>query len=419
MIVKKKKWLLLLIPAVLLLAALLVWFLYLSPRLALMKAVDGAITMLEQRIAESPIPIAAGVFDESGQNTTALKLTVSDGVQYDMQVRTDMTANQVLAKGTVAVDGDALDVTAYLDGTFAAITSDSLLGGGYYGITYDSFSRDIRSFPLISLLIPEQALSKWDASVEKLQTYMNRSRQIPELPDIRTEDIRSVLPGSLLLKSKISRETLTVDGQSLPCRRFDFHVGGSQAAALLGYLIDTNGLSQGDITVSFYLTGKTLAAVRCGGRAGENRVSLNLELGQNAAQGSIRVRFEKAENGESSVISYEIGERAEDGTHTEVITLGAQTISCVYHPENGDMRLKLPRKTPVSLNLAQTEDGLKIRTEDFAALMGIDSQKHFDSTMAIRKGADIAVPDYKNLDEWSFDDLLVLLGSIGGLLGLG
>ena len=53
----------------------------------------------------------------------------------------------------------------------------------------------------------------------------------------------------------------------------------------------------------------------------------------------------------------------------------------------------------------------------FAALIGISSQKGFDSTMTVRKGSAITTPKYKNLDEWSLDDLLVLLGSIGGLLG--
>ena len=37
--------------------------------------------------------------------------------------------------------------------------------------------------------------------------------------------------------------------------------------------------------------------------------------------------------------------------------------------------------------------------------------------MTVRKGAAITPPDYKNLDKWSLDDLLILLGSIGGLLG--
>ena len=69
------------------------------------------------------------------------------------------------------------------------------------------------------------------------------------------------------------------------------------------------------------------------------------------------------------------------------------------------------------LNLSQAQDGFQIQTKDFAALIGINSQKGFDSTMTVRKGSAITTPKYKNLDEWSLDDLLVLLGSIGGLLG--
>ena len=101
---KKKKWLLLLIPAVLILAAALFWFLYLSPRMALSNAADDALSTLEQRLAESPVPILTKGYDESGRNITSLELTVSDGVQYDMQVQTDLTANQILADGTIRID---------------------------------------------------------------------------------------------------------------------------------------------------------------------------------------------------------------------------------------------------------------------------------------------------------------------------
>lgn len=415
---KKKKWLLLLIPAVLLLAAALVWFLYLSPRMALSSAADDALSKLEQRLAESPIPILTKGYDENGRNTTSLKLTVSDGVQYDMQVQTDLTANQVLADGTIRIDGKALNLSAYLDKEFAAITSEDLLGGGYYGITYDTFSSDVRSFPLLSRLIPSATLSKMDSSVEKLQVYMNRTRQVPRLPDVRQEeDIHKLVLGLLVLKSDVHKEMLTVDGQSLKCLRFDYSATGEQAGTLLGYLMDMGGLSQGDIAASFYLYDKTLVAVRCDGRAGENRAALRLDLGQDAANGDVSIAVEKLENGEKSAFSYQIGAREADGTHTEIIAFGTQSISYDWHPQTGDMVLTLPEKSPISLNLTQAQDGFQIQTKDFAALIGINSQKGFDSTMTVRKGSVITAPNYKNLDEWSLDDLLVLLGGIGGLLG--
>ena len=415
---KKKKWLLLMIPAVLLLAAALFWFLYLSPRMALSNAADDALSKLEQRLAESPIPILAEGYDENGRNTTLLALTVSDGVQYDMQVQTDLTTNQVLADGTIRIDGKALNLLAYLDKEFAAITSEDLLGGGYYGITYDTFSSDVRSFPLLSRLIPSATLSKMDSSVEKLQVYMNRTRQIPQLPDVQQEeDIHKLVLGLLVLKSDVHKEMLTVDGQSLECLRFDYSATGEQAGTLLGYLMDTGGLSQGNINASFYLHGKTLVAVRCDGRAGENKAALRLDLGQDAAQGEVSIAVEKLENGEKSAFSYKIGAREADGAHRETVAFGAQSISYDWHPQTGDMVLTLPEKSPISLNLTQAQDGFQIQTKDFAALIGINSQKGFDSTMTVRKGAAITPPHYKNLDEWSLDDLLILLGSIGGLLG--
>ena len=410
---KKKKWLLLLIPAVLLLAAALVWFLYLSPRMTLSNAADDALSKLEQRLAESPVPILASGYDESGRNTTSLALTVSDGVQYDMQVQTDLTSNQILADGTIRIDGKALNLSAYLDKEFAAITSEDLFKGGYYGITYDTFSSDVRSFPLLSRLIPSATLSKLDSSVEKLQVYMNRTRQIPQLPEVQEEDIHKLILGLLVLKSDVHKETLTVDGQSLECLRFDYSATGEQAGTLLGYLMDTGGLSQGDINASFCLYGKTLVAVRCDGRAGENRAALRLDLGQDAAQG---VDEPAPELGFRLIGGPEHGDALADGRGV-IVAFGTQSISCDWQPKTGDMVLTLPGKSPISLNLSQAQDGFQIQTKDFAALIGINSQKGFDSTMTVRKGSAITTPKYKNLDEWSLDDLLVLLGSIGGLLG--
>ena len=148
---KKKKWLLLLIPAVLLLAAALVWFLYLSPRMTLSNAADDALSKLEQRLAESPVPILAKWYDESGRNTTSLALTVSDGVQYDMQVQTDLTSNQILADGTIRIDGKALNLSAYLDKVFAAITSEDLFKGGYYGILTSPLTSILQISPFTSM----------------------------------------------------------------------------------------------------------------------------------------------------------------------------------------------------------------------------------------------------------------------------
>ena len=152
-------------------------------------------------------------------------------------------------------------------------------------------------------------------------------------------------------------------------------------------------------------------------RAQNGGLSAARNTGLDAAQGDVSIAVEKLENGEKSAFSYKIGARGADGAHTETAAFGTQSISCDWQPKTGDMVLTLPGKSPISLNLSQAQDGFQIQTKDFAALIGINSQKGFDSTMTVRKGSAITTPKYKNLDEWSLDDLLVLLGSIGGLLG--
>lgn len=417
---KRKKWFLLLIPVILLLAAaaFLFWNRMIAPKAALSAAIPDALTKLEKRWEESPIRILAAGYDENGKNTTMLSLTVSDGVQYDMQVQTDLNTNQIFAEGAVIMEGSTLNVSAYLDRNFAAITSQDLLGGGYYGITYDTFSSDVRSFPMLSRLIPSATLGKWDSSVAKLQAYMNRSRQLPKLPDIRQEDIRLLMLGVLALKSDISREEITVDGESRECCRIDYKASGEQVGSLLGSLLDSGDLSHGEITASFYLYEKTLVSAHCVGKAGEDWIILDLKLGLDASESEVSFAVEKQENGEGSAFSFKVSPRRADGSHEETIVLGYQVIAYNWDPDNGDMLLHLPEKEPIALNLTPADEGFCIRTKDFAVLMGIDSKKDFDSTMTVSKGAAITVPDYKNLDEWSFGDLLVLLGGIGSLLGL-
>ena len=345
-----------------------------------------------------------------------MALTVSDGVQYDMQVQTDLTSNQILADGTIRIDGKALNLSAYLDKEFAAITSEDLFKGGYYGITYDTFSSDVRSFPLLSRLIPSATLSKLDSSVEKLQVYMNRTRQIPQLPEVQEEDIHKLILGLLVLKSDIHKETLTVDGQSLECLRFDYSATGEQAGTLLGYLMDTGGLSQGDINASFYLYGKTLvaSAVTAGqGRTGQPQTGFGAGRG---AGRCVHCGRKVGKRGKVRVF-YKIGARGADGAHTETAAFGTQSISCDWQPKTGDMVLTLPGKIAHFPESFSGAGRFPNPDKGFCGLIGINSQKGFDSTMTVRKGSAITTPKYKNLDEWSLDDLLVLLGSIGGLLG--
>ena len=79
-----------------------------------------------------------------------------------------------------------------------------------------------------------------------------------------------------------------------------------------------------------------------------------------------------------------------------------------------------------NMKLQEEADGLRIITDDIFAVYEIIHKKEFMEaasapaacTMKIRKGSNILLPQYKNIDQWSADDFLILLEGIGSILGL-
>lgn len=418
----KRKWWLILISAVLAIAVicLLFWdviILYLAPKTVLSAALTDAFSKMEQRFSDSPVWLLAEGYDENGRNTTLLQLRSSNGVQYDMKVQTDLTANQIFAEGTVTAGGNKLDMSAYLDRDFAALTSNDLLQGGYYGITYDTFVADIRSFPLLTLFLPSETIGQWENSVLKLDSFMNRSYILPKVPEISQEDVYKALLGLMALKSHVSSQPIAFDGVTLEGYRIYYDVTGEQVGQLLSPMLP-GANSQSRIIANFYLYENRLVEVRFQGTTGSDSVAFTLSLGLDAATDDLTVAAERVETGAKTSLAATLSTMREDGRYAEVIRVGDTEISYDWNPETGDMNLTLPDKAPICLTLSAAENGVTVVTKDFAALVGIDTQKEFECTMTVKKGAQIETPVYKNLEEWSLEDLLVLLQGVGALLGI-
>ena len=64
------------------------------------------------------------------------------------------------------------------------------------------------------------------------------------------------------------------------------------------------------------------------------------------------------------------------------------------------------------------EDGVSASTDDLSVVWKSLEGKKASCSMLIKKGAEISAPDYKNLDEWSFQDLLTLFTGIGTVLDI-
>lgn len=118
---------------------------YLAPQIAIESAFQTVCDDLEARYQESPLPIFLQGYDENGLQTVRLELLTSDGSKSRLKVQADLKHNQIDMEGALPEKPSLGEVCLYLNKDYAAMTSSTLLAGGFYGITYDTFAQDLQS----------------------------------------------------------------------------------------------------------------------------------------------------------------------------------------------------------------------------------------------------------------------------------
>ncbi len=398
---------------------------YLAPKTVLSAALTDTYDALKQRMQNSPIRLLCSSVDMENGNTVAMELNTTNDllgtVQYDMAVQTKWNPRQIYAQGTVTAQEKTMDLSMYLDDRFAALSSAGLLDGNFYGLTYDTFSQDIRANRLISLVVGEHVLSEWETGVNSLQTFMSQTPMLPELSD---DDFRSIVMGILALKAEVDRERIDVNGVQEECFVISFETTGSEIMAGLDYLkldfpipLDPDD----DVDVAFWLQDDTVTKIEM--EAGDREVELysGMSHASGVSDDDLILYYEA----DGEVRSIRVSTQQDASTYQETITItGAEALQLSYtwNLSSGELTLRKGEGDAVSLNLSATENGFRMETEDFGALMHLlfDAEDSSDSpcAMTVTKGAEIAAPEYKNFSDWSLEDLITLIGGIGGLFGL-
>lgn len=447
----KRKWWFLLIAAVLFFALALGIFrdaivIRVAPKVILSKALTETVSSLRLRTEGSPLPVLSRGLDPEGKNSISMDLDTSNqllgDIHYTMNLQMENSPRRILAGGVVTSSGGILDLSVYLDGNFAAVSSRSLLNGNYYGVTYDTFSQDIRKNRLLSLLIGEETITGWESSLKHLQETMNHSCQMPELS---REDIQSILLGILTMKVQLSSDTVTVNGAQQRCHKMTFHATGQEiyAAAknFLPQLSDElRALAEqmkndpgSTVSVSFFLWDGVVVKGECSLFLQGQEQSFCLSLGADAATDDICIETAHHVDGKLQTDVITVSTTYDTSSYQETIGIlrtenGVQertVIDYYWNHASGAMRFSLTdgaETVALDLNLQGTGEGFRISTDQFEILMGLlNDQKYSGSSscvMTVTKGADFDTPAYHNLDQWTMEDLLVLLSGLGGLFGL-
>lgn len=435
---KKFRWWMLVIPLLLvvtILAGMAIWS-HIKPKAVLSSALTKLFSQLETRFSDSPFLLLPAIYDPEGKYTASMELTDENSllgtVVYDLMVQSNGLEHQVSAQGTVSMQEKDLDLSVYLDTDFMAVSSEDLVQGVYYGITYDTFLADIKTIPLLQFVISDDVLNRWNDSVQNIQEQMSSTRSLPELSALTLEDYRALLFGVAAMPYQTEQCSISLNGESITCEKLDIATTLAQATQVLPNLSFDGFSENAAITASFYLYEKTLVKCSFGLEEGSNLIQLSLTFGMDPENAPISFQSYQHINQSEEALSITVTTKQEENRYAETwdVKRGEEDHSFAYDwdPNTGEMLLRSGAVSEaVALRVAQTETGLQISTEECSQLLNIltgTAQTEEDAfglkhcVIQIQRGSGIIVPEYKNLSQWSMEDFLSLLSGIGSLIGI-
>lgn len=396
---------------------------YTAPKMVLSQALSDTLQQLDARFRYNPIRNCLDNFSLEGRYaaTVALETEVRNlgPVTCDLQVQSDAAGHQAQIDGSIHSGNSELNLSLHISDRFAALSSQELVEGKYYGITYDTFLKDMEHFPLAKLIIPESTIISWNSDLESIQQVMNRPYIAPKISE---EDIQLLIAGILLLDAEVSNEA--IDGFN--CVQITYSASGEEVRNLLSNVMSTDISQPASVTASFYLYEKKLLRMDMNCVAGNNSLRCTLHLGEQCKVDDLCFSFDRVENGVTSSNSVIVRTLSSDTTYQETIWFSGDfrhEASYSWDSNNGDMTFSWDNAMPIRLNLSQTAEGLHIVTEDFAQLFGllthgaVKSNREVDAVITLKPGQSIVSPEFINLDQWSYEDFLTLLKGLGIWLG--
>lgn len=399
-----------------------------APKMVLSCALSNTLEQLKERFQESPVMLVAKSWDPEGNYTVDAAFTQTVArtgeIGYRLQIQTDGEGHGVQAEGTATTADQSLQFSGFANRVFLAVSSEELTGNGYYGITYDTFAEDVRKIPFLGMLISDKTLSEWDEAVQKVKTQMMQEDLLPKMPGFSGAELSKLLLG--LVAMPCQRETRGLEGMT--CQVLTYTIPEDQAQQLLSTLTGKTDTQGGTITVCFYLNDSTLVQISAGLTWEDEKVQGRLYLGSAPDSGAIRLEYS---TDAGNVCQMDVSTDREEDRYEETWVVKRQTdgrteersLHFRWNLENGTLTLQDGLGGSATLVLAETEQGFLAKTEDPASVYTLLTQQAWMGgdmsacVLKVQKGARVVLPAYRNIDQWSVEDLLAMAQRIAALLG--
>lgn len=407
-----------------------------APKVVLSSSLNRVLVQLEERFRGDPLLILAKALDPESKYTADITLVTENDllgtVKYDMNLQTDGSRHQIQAEGTACAAENVLDLKLYMDDSFMAVASEELVRGNYYGITYNTFSQDIRSIPFLNFLVSDRILTQWERSIRDIQSQMGRDYSLPDIPEVSEEDLQTIFLGILALPGEVQQEAIMVpwrEGSFLTCHSIAYQLDGPQIEAVLMDLLGEKAAGSA-IEVVFYLHEKSLVQLKLVCSNGTDQTGVRIDFGKDPSQDMLTVRVLDFQDGVYDDYTITVETQNEEDRYRETWTVisgeGETANKNEYHfdwiPSTGEMNLSSGKADPVQMIFTGTEKGFHIYSDNFNDLMQIITKEEkrtpVSCDITVEKGSAVTVPEYRNLDQWSLDDLVILVTGVGSLFGI-
>lgn len=396
--------------AVILTSAVSVWaywdaiLMYAAPQIPINEAFWQVCSALEARYQESPLPILLKGYDEGGLQTAQVELLTPDRTaKGSLNLQTDLKNNQILLEGTLPPEIRLGGISLYLDRDRAAFTSDRLLAGGYYGITYETFQSDIRSIPLVSRLVPDTFLQQMGDFVSVLKGRMDWEIELPAIPTVDAEALKQLPLALWALRSQVSTTETSINGTLVPCFQVVYTIEGETAEFLWRLISNDPFPENGMVQLTFFLHVNALVKMELHAASKGMQIAGALTLGEHPKTDALILEITPPDG-----IPFITAIRQEGEWRN--IRFGSTDIC--YQWDNLTGNMVLGRSGPVALTLTGGDDGFTIETAELSKLVKSDLFSDCLCIASVKRGAEITPPEYKNLSQWSIQDLLIFTEGI-------
>ena len=405
-----------------------------APKAVLYSALTQSIEQLQMRFESSPAALLLAAADPEGRYTADVSIQTYENdllsADYEMKVQTNAGEHQISADGTMVLPENRATLSCYLDSAFLAVSSDKLGSGKYYGITYSSFSDDIRSIPLLDFFISEKMISQWEDALQKIPLGISEILPAIRIPDLSDQNLEKCILGVLALPCRTERISIPVEFAVWNCDSLVYSAKGTE----INRFLQENLLPENsEITATFYLYQNKLVKALVKYSALDESVFLEGFFGLNPSENDLWFTGTWTQNDITKCCTIAVSkpydnadlwnlmwtEKGSGGTEAEY------RIS--YTADTGRTLLAFAEnREPISLYLQRFGDGFQIVIDDVSDFLEslnvgfslFQKENKSNAVIFVRQGSQIIKPQYKNLDEWSIDDFWTLLTDVGSLLGI-